>query len=137
MPIKTVCAMPDTYFDLVKTFPLAHIRDDDHLIAAREVMERLLEKNLDEGEDQYLDALTDLIEVYEDDHVKFPDVSEADVLRELMRANGLTQAALAKKVGVTQSTISSVLNGARSLTKDQVIAIAKFFGVAPGAFLPA
>ncbi len=29
---------PDTYFALVKKFPLPHIRDDDHLKAAIEVI---------------------------------------------------------------------------------------------------
>ena len=58
-----------------------------------------------------------------------PDVSEADVLRELMRANGLSQLKLAKAVGISQSTISAVLTGARSLTKDQVVVLGRFFHV--------
>ena len=36
------------------------------------------------------------------------DVSEADVLRELMRSNGLSQMELAKAVGIAQSSISAV-----------------------------
>jgi plasmid maintenance system antidote protein VapI len=63
-------------------------------------------------------------------------VSEGDALRELMRANGLTQKALEVKVGIAQSTISAVLNGTRSLTKDQVIRLARHFGIRPSAFLP-
>ena len=50
---------PDTYFALVKLFPLTHLRDDDHLDAAQEVIDRLLTCNLDEGEQDYLDVLTD------------------------------------------------------------------------------
>ena len=65
-----------------------------------------------------------------------PDAGEADVLRELMRSNDLTQPQLAKEVGIAQSTLSSVLTGARSLTKDQVVKLAKFFKVAPATFLP-
>jgi plasmid maintenance system antidote protein VapI len=57
-------------------------------------------------------------------------------LRELMRANGLSQNDLAKKVGIVQSTISAVLNGSRKLTKGQVIRLAEYFNVAPSAFLP-
>ena len=65
-----------------------------------------------------------------------PDASEADVLRLLMESNGLSQMALARKVGISQSTISAVLHGTRSLTRDQVITLARFFNVGPGAFLP-
>jgi HTH-type transcriptional regulator / antitoxin HigA len=53
-----------------------------------------------------------------------------------MRANGLTQTELAKSVGIAQSTISAVLSGARSLTKGQVLKLAKYFKVTPAAFLP-
>jgi HTH-type transcriptional regulator/antitoxin HigA len=130
-------SLPTSYFELVKQFPLTHIRDDAHLRAAQEVIDRLLEERLDRGGEEYLDVLTDLVEMYEDENEPIPDASEADVLRELMRSNGLSQMRLAKAVGISQSTISAVLNGTRSLTKEQVVALAQFFRVSPAAFLPA
>jgi HTH-type transcriptional regulator/antitoxin HigA len=129
--------LPDTYFRLVKRFPLTHIRDDAHLRAAQAVLDRLLEEDLDEGAREYLGALTDLVETYEDEHVPIPDASEADVLRELMKSNRLSQPKLAKAVGIAQSTISAVLTGSRSLTKEQVVLLARFFHVSPAAFLGA
>ena len=129
--------LPDSYFKLVRRFPLTHIRDDDHLCAAQAVIDQLLQQDLDEGGQEYLAALTDLVETYEDDHESIPDASEADVLRELMRSHGLTQGRLAKEVRIAQSTLSEVLSGARSLTKGQVLRLARFFGVSPAAFLPA
>ena len=99
-------------------------------------MEKLLQSQLDRGGQEYLDALTDLVETYEDEHEPIGNVSEAEVLRELMRANGLSQTALEEKVGISQSTISAVLNGIRSLTKEQIITLAAFFRVSPAAFLP-
>ncbi len=129
--------VPDSYFALVKQFPLAHIRDDRHLVAAQTMIDHLLMQHLDAGGEQYLDALTDLVECFELKHISIPDASEADVLSELMSSHGLTQAKLAKKSGISQSTISAVLNGARSLTKEQVIILAKHFHVSPSAFLPA
>jgi HTH-type transcriptional regulator/antitoxin HigA len=135
MAIKTR-TLPDTYFDLVKQFPLTHIRDAVHLALAQEVIDDLLEKELDDGERAYLDAMTDLVETYEDENEPIPDASEADVLRELIRANGFSQQELAKRVGISQSTISAVLAGTRSLTKRQIITLAKFFHVRPAAFLP-
>jgi HTH-type transcriptional regulator/antitoxin HigA len=137
MAVKTGKRMTDTYFELVQQFPLTRIRDDAHLAEAQEVIDCLLGRNLDDGEQQYLDVLTDLVEAYEDEHHTIPDAPEADVLRLLMEANNLTQAKLAKVAGMAQSTISAVLNGNRSLTKDQVVKLAKVFGVSPTVFLPA
>ena len=54
-----------------------------------------------------------------------------------MRMNGLSQVALAEKVGIVQTTISAVLRGARTLTRAQVVTLAKFFHVSPEVFLPA
>jgi HTH-type transcriptional regulator/antitoxin HigA len=137
MAVKaTRTALPDTYFRLVKRFPLTHIRDDAHLELAQAMIDRLLEEHLDEGAEEYLGALTDLVETYEDEHHAIRDASEADVLRELMRSNDLSQARLAKAVHISQSTLSAVLNGTRSLTKVQVVALARHFHVSPAAFLP-
>src|SRR5262245_33184255 len=120
MAAKTAArTLPDSYFALVKRFPLTHIRDAGHLRAAQAVIDRLLGEDLDEGGGEYLDALTDLVETYETAHVPIPDASEADVLRVLMESNGLSQPALAKKAGIAQSTLSAVLNGKRSLTRGQ------------------
>ncbi len=91
-------------------------------------------KDLDSGQEAYLDVLTDMVEAYENKHILIPDASEADVLRELMNANRLNQLALAKEVGSSQSTISAVLNGTRSLTKSQVELLAQRFGISPAAF---
>ncbi len=124
-----------SYFELVKEFPLTHIRDGDHLDEASEMIDRLLERDLDEAEQEYLDVLTDLVEAYEDDHVDIPDASEADVLRELMRAHGLSQSALAQATKIAQSTISAVLHGSRRLTRDHIDRLSKLFGVEKAAFL--
>jgi HTH-type transcriptional regulator/antitoxin HigA len=128
--------LPDTYFDLVREFPLIRIRNDEHLTEAQAMLDRLLQEELDEGGQEYLDLLTDLVESYEEDHVPISDASEADVLRELMRANDLNQSQLAKTAGIAQSTLSAVLNGSRSLTKAQTIKLARVFGVSPAAFMP-
>jgi len=132
MAVKTA---PASYFKLVERFPLASIRDDAHLKRAQAILDELLRVRPDKGTELYLDALTDLVERYEAVHEPAREVSEGDVLRELMRANGLTQKMLEAKVGITQSTISAILNGRRSLTKEQVIVLARCFGVRPSAFL--
>jgi HTH-type transcriptional regulator/antitoxin HigA len=136
MRLKTSSRLSDSYFELVKKFPLTRIRDDKHLSAAAEMIDGLLERELDKGGDAYLEVLTDLVERYEHEHEPIPEASEADVLRELMRAGGLSQQRLSARVGISQSTISAVLNGARSLTKEQIISLASYFNVSPAVFLP-
>ncbi|MFO0892339.1 MAG: type II toxin-antitoxin system HigB family toxin [Isosphaeraceae bacterium] len=132
MAVKTA---PVSYFRLVERFPLASIRDDAHLKKAQSLLDELLQLRTDRGTELYIDALTDLVEHYELSHEPPIHASEGDVLRELMAGHGLTQKALEAAVGISQSTISAVLNGTRSLTKDQVLALARYFGVGPSAFL--
>jgi HTH-type transcriptional regulator/antitoxin HigA len=129
--------LPDTYFQLIKQFPLVHLRNDADLEAAQAIIDRLLDRAPEEGTQEYLNVLTDLVEAYEDENHSMPDASQADVLRELMRTNGLSQPKLAKETRIAQSTLSAVLNGTRSLTRKQVVTLARFFHVSPAAFLPA
>jgi HTH-type transcriptional regulator / antitoxin HigA len=124
------------YLSLVKRFPLTPIKNDKHLAAAQEVIDALLQEDLDASGEDYLDVLSDMVIAYEDRHHPMADASDVDVLRELMRSNGLSQNELAKRVGISQSTISDVLNGTRKLNKGQVIKLANFFNVDPTAFLP-
>jgi HTH-type transcriptional regulator/antitoxin HigA len=134
---KPARTMPSTYFELVRKFPLVWIQDDDHLAEAGEVIEHLLATDLDEGAQNYLNVLSDLVESYEEEHVRIPDASEADVLRELMRANDLSQSKLARDTKIPQSTISAVLTGVRTLTKENMVRLGKFFNVSPAVFLKA
>ena len=124
----------DSYFRLVKAFPLQSIRTDDELDAATAVMRDLLGRKLDPGGEQYLAALTDLIEVYEARAHPIPEVPAAEVLQLLMEANALTQTELAQKSGIAQSTVSAILAGTRIPTRDHIAALARLFNVSPAAF---
>jgi HTH-type transcriptional regulator/antitoxin HigA len=97
---KRHTAMPDSYFALVRRFPLTHIRDRRHLSQAMEVVDELLQRKLDRGSQEYLDALSDLVASFEEEHTFIPDASESDVVRELWRSSGHTQVQLAKLVGI-------------------------------------
>jgi HTH-type transcriptional regulator/antitoxin HigA len=102
----------DSYLRLVLAFPLSSIRSDRHLDEAQKVMDRLLAKlQPDAGEAMYLDALSDLVAVYEDAHHPIEAASYADMLRHLMEAKGVTQAQLSHEAGIVMSTISEVLAG--------------------------
>ncbi|MDG3008350.1 helix-turn-helix domain-containing protein [Paludisphaera mucosa] len=124
------------YLALVKKFPLQPIRDDAHLGEALATVETLMCRDLDEGAESYLAVLTGLVEAYEAGTRPIPDASEADVLGLLMEQKGVSQTDLRDEVGISQSTVSAVLRGARNLTKSQVVDLARFFKVPPAVFLP-
>jgi HTH-type transcriptional regulator / antitoxin HigA len=85
-------------------------------------------------EQDYLDVLSDLIEAYEDEAVLIRPAAAADVLRLLVESNDETQAAVAKRVGIPESTISEVLAGNRKLNRKQIGKLARYFPIEPGVF---
>ena len=120
----------DAYLELVLAFPLASIHSEEHLAAAQEVMDRLLAKGkLDEGEEMYLDALSDLVGAYEDEHYAIAPASDADMLRHLMEAKGATQAELSRDTKVAKSTISEVLAGKKPFSRQMIHRFAHYFKV--------
>ena len=120
----------DRYLELVLAFPLASIKSDEHLEAAQEVMDQLLAKgDLDDGEEMYLDALSDLVAAYEDEHYSIAPASDADMLRHLMEAKGITQAQLSRDTGLAKSTISEVLTGKKAFSRQMIRKLADYFKV--------
>ena len=111
-------------------FPLASIKSDKHLAAAQAVMDRLLaEPKLDGGEEMYLDALSDLVIIHENEHHSIPPASDADMLRHLMEAKCATQAQLSRQTGIAKSTISEVLSGRKPFSRRMIRKLALYFKV--------
>ena len=123
----------DSYLDLVLSFPLAVIQSDEHLEAAQTVLDRLLAQGeLDDGEEMYLDALSDLVASYEDEHHPIGPASDADMLRHLMEAKGATQTQISRETGIAKSTISEVLAGRRPFSRQMIHRLADYFQVDVG-----
>jgi HTH-type transcriptional regulator/antitoxin HigA len=120
----------DAYLKLVTAFPLASIKSDEQLQEAQKVMDRLLTRGeLNSGEEMYLDALSDLVAAYEDEHYPIGPASDADMLRHLMEAKGITQAQLSRSTAVPKSTISEVLAGKKPLSRQMIHKFADYFRV--------
>lgn len=125
----------DHYFELIQRFPLRPIRSDEELEQAIEVINSLIIRgDLDAGEQDYLDVLTDLVEKYEADEHPMAPVSDAALLRHLIEARGITQSKLAEDVDIQVSTINEVLAGKRKLTRRHIGVLAKYFNIRPAAF---
>lgn len=126
---KTLAA----YFKLVAEFPLASIRFKSQLDAAQKVMDRLLTKGkLDAGEEMYLDALSDLVATYEDAHYAIEPASDAEMLRHLMEAKGVTQIELHRETAIPKSTISEILAGRKPFSRTIIRTLADYFHVSTG-----
>jgi HTH-type transcriptional regulator/antitoxin HigA len=120
----------DSYLELVMAFPLASIKSDEQLQEAQKVMDELLARGeLDNGEEMYLDALSDLVAAYEDEHYAIEPASDAEMLRHLIEAKGVTQAQLSRDTALPKSTISEVLAGKKSFGRHMIRKLADYFGV--------
>ena len=97
---------------------------------AQQVLDRLLARGeLDDGEETYLDALSDLVAAYEDEHYALEPASDADMLRHLMEAKGVTQAQLSRETTIPKSTISEILAAKKPFSRRMIRKLADYFGV--------
>ena len=122
-----------SHVELVLDFPLASIKSDEHLAEAQSVMDGLLARDTrDAGEETYLDALSDLVGSYEDEHHAFEPASDAEMLRHLMEARGVSQMQLSLDTGLPKSTISEVLAGKKRFSRQMIRKLADYFHVDVG-----
>ncbi len=120
----------DSYLECVMAFPLTTISSDDHLYAAQRVMDRLLAKGtMDRGEQWYLNALSDLVASYEDANFSIEPASDADMLRHLLEAKGVSQAKLHRDTRISKSSISEVLSGKKPFSRKMIRRLADYFGL--------
>ncbi len=81
-----------------------------------------------------LEIVGDIIAVYEGRHYPIVDAEPREVLRLLMEQNNLQQKDLATELG-SQSVVSEILSGKRTINTRQAKVLATRFTVSPGAFL--
>jgi HTH-type transcriptional regulator/antitoxin HigA len=79
-----------------------------------------------------VDTLGDFIGDYDDANYVLPDVSPAEVIRELMAQHELKQSDL-PELG-SQGVVSEILNGKRDLNKRQIEVLSRRFNVSPAVF---
>lgn len=130
--------MNDSYFDLVREFPLVPIKGEAQYDAAVALLTALAirdEDKLDAGEAAYLDALTQFVADYEEQHhrIEAGGMKPLDALKYLMRENGMKPIDLGKLLG-NRSLASQVLNGKRGLSKTHIAILSERFRVDPGLF---
>jgi HTH-type transcriptional regulator/antitoxin HigA len=78
---------------------------------------------------------SDLVEAYEAEAVPMRPVGDADMLRFLIEQKGVNQAQVAAGAEIAESTVSEVLAGKRKLNRTQIVKLARYLHLEPGAFL--
>ena len=123
-----------SYTDLLLAFPPRPIQTEAQFIETQQAMDELIDKGkLSEPEQDYLNLLGTLVSEYEECNVEIPDISGVEMIRALMEDSDLLQKDLVS-VFKTESIVSDVLNGKRSLTVEHIQKLARFFQVSPAVF---
>ena len=92
------------------------------------------EDNLSPEECALLETMAILIQAYDDRHHALPNVAPNEVLAYLMEISGRTIRDLLPVFG-TRGRVSEVLNGKRSISKEQAKKLAALFKVSTDLFL--
>ena len=125
----------DRYIELVRRFPLRPIRSDEELDDAVRMVDSLVGKpSLSQEEDDYLEVLGGLVEAYETEVHPMPPLPDAELLRHLIDARGVSQTEVAEGTGIADSTISEVLKGKRSLNRAHIAKLSRYFHVSADVF---
>jgi HTH-type transcriptional regulator/antitoxin HigA len=128
-----------TYLALIDQMPLRPLRSERDYEQAVAVLDRLaiqVEGSLDQGEQDYLDTLTVLVEAFDREHHGLPTkkLDPVTALKYLMEESGMTQADLGRLLG-SRALASLVLKGHRGLSKSHIRKLASYFKVSAGLFL--
>lgn len=137
MPTTTKKARRDTYFELVRAFPLRRLTSaSEHAKAKRFFREH--GHKTDRGTVDYLHVLVGLIVDYEK-RAGFTfdtsDVTAADLVRHKIEERGMSVSALAKQAGIAQSNLSEMLNGTRGWSKAAIRSLSKLLNIRAERFL--
>jgi HTH-type transcriptional regulator/antitoxin HigA len=128
-------AVDIAYRELLREeLPRAIHNDKDYRKYVTRIEGLLEKKGRSAAENRYIDLLSVLIERYEEERDPIVAPTPLEVLRELMLANTMSQAALAKLLG-SSGIASEVLSGKRSLSKTHIIKLAGVFNVSTDLFM--
>ena len=128
--------VPGSYLALVKRHPLMSIKNENELDAAQAVVDALLREDLDEGGLAYLDALSDLVIVYEQEHHAVAPLPPHELLAHMLAERDLSQADLARTTGLAKATVSELVTDKRAFTVQQMHTVAGVFGLPGIVFMP-
>lgn len=119
---------------LSEELPHAIHTDREHRRYLARIEQLLSMKKRSAAEDRYLELLSVLIERYEEERDPIEAPQPLAALKELMAANGISQAELSRLLG-SSGIASEVLSGKRALSKAHIRKLANLFNVSADVFI--
>jgi HTH-type transcriptional regulator / antitoxin HigA len=128
--------LPKAYGDLVAMLPPRPIHDDVDLASATEMIDRLAGFDLSADQEDYLEALSTFVELYEARRFPIDDsrITPLEALEALLEEHGMTGSDLGRLLG-NRTLGAAILGERRSLSKAHIKKLAEHFKVEPGLFL--
>lgn len=128
--------LPKTYAGLVALLPPRPIHDDIDLANTTEIIDRLAGFELNEDQEDYLEAISTFVEAYEAERFEIDDsrITPLDALKALLAEHEMTASDLGRLLG-NRTLGAAILAGQRGLSKTHIRILAEHFKVEPGLFL--
>jgi HTH-type transcriptional regulator / antitoxin HigA len=95
---------------------LKPIKTEEEYEKALVLLESLFHAKLNTKESETLEILSLLVHEYEQKQHKIEPLSPLEALKYEMEEQGLTQTGLAKKFGMSKSSISEIINGKKQMS---------------------
>ena len=129
----------DTYFELVKAFPLRRLKtDEEHDQALRVVLSFTRPGAADDpGASDYLDVLIDLIGDYEKRagyQIDTRGVTAADIVLQRLEDRDISVEALARDAGVPADELAAMLDGTRDWSPAAADGVIEVLHINPDLF---
>jgi HTH-type transcriptional regulator / antitoxin HigA len=130
-------SLPREFAGLCTVLTPRPIRDRADYDNAIEIIEAMVlwEKEFSRDQEDYFEVICTLVERYEAEQVKWPDVSPVEMLRHLVDEHEMSGADLSRVLGGSRHLGSMILRGERSITLSHARKLAAHFGLQPGAFV--
>ncbi len=131
----TLTFNPDKYSTLLAQYqpkPITTEAENEKAIALAQELEH--RSHLSKEEETFLELLLVLIEKFENEKYPIPEGNPQEMLKHLMTENEIKQEELVGIIG-SRGVVSEVVNGKRSISKNQAKALAEFFQVDVSLFI--
>ena len=127
--------LPDSYEVLCQMHMPRRIKDDVDYDNTVEIVNRLaVLPHRTQEQNDYLETLTVLIEVYDKANVHIPESSPLDALKYLMGSHEMNASDLGRLLG-NRPLGSAILRGERQISKENALKLAAHFKVNVGLFI--
>ena len=108
--------------------------EQDYELALQQ-MEAVFHSKPNTPEGDFLEVLSILIHEYEQKHYKIEALSPIEAIKYEMQEQGLSQTALAKRIGMSKSTISEIISGKKQMSLNFMRFVHRELGVPANVLL--